>query len=293
MAALLLGMVLRQVRPPAERLTPGLRFSQKTMLQTAIVLTGAGLTAGEILSAGTVAMPVILVTVIAGLILIPMAGRLLRIQGKVTHLVATGTAICGATAIGAVTPVLGASAAEMAYAISTIFLFNILAVGVYPLLGHLAGFSDWMFGLWSGSAVHDTSSVLAAAYAFSDDAGQYATVVKLARTTLLIPMIIGYGLMVGGGKRVEWQTIVRQFPSFIVWFAVAAVVNSLGWVPGLLAAPVKWLSKFLMVAALAAVGLNTDFGSLRQIGPRPMLLGLGASVLIGGLSWILIRLFYA
>lgn len=293
MAALLLGMVLRQVRPPAERLTPGLRFSQKTMLQTAIVLTGAGLTAGEVLSAGTVAMPVILVTVIAGLILIPMAGRLLRIQGKVTHLVATGTAICGATAIGAVTPVLGASAAEMAYAISTIFLFNILAVGVYPLLGHLAGFSDWMFGLWSGSAVHDTSSVLAAAYAFSDDAGQYATVVKLARTTLLIPLIIGYGLMVGGGKRVEWQTIVRQFPSFIVWFAVAAVVNSLGWVPGLLAAPVKWLSKFLMVAALAAVGLNTDFGSLRQIGLRPMLLGLGASVLIGGLSWILIRLFYA
>lgn len=293
MAGLLLGMLLRQIRVPEAHFMPGLMFSQKTLLQAAIVLAGAGLTVGEIMSAGIAAMPLILVTVAAGLLLIPLAGRLLHVKGKVTHLVAAGTAICGATAIGAVAPVLGATAAEVAYAISTIFLFNLLAVAVYPIIAHMAGFSDWMFGLWSGAAVHDTSSVLAAAYAFSDTAGKYGTVVKLSRTTLLIPVIVGYGLMSSDRQRVSWRTVIKNLPSFIAWFGVAAALNSVGLIPSVLGAPLKWLSKFLMVVALAAVGLNTDFGTVKRIGPRPMLLGLGASVLIGGLSWVLIRLFYA
>ncbi|BDG59175.1 hypothetical protein caldi_02650 [Caldinitratiruptor microaerophilus] len=291
--ALVMGIALRLVRAPAAYFQPGLTFGQKTLLQAAVVMSGSALTIRQIWSAGTLATPLILITILAGLVLIPYLGRSFGLGGKVTHLVAVGTAICGATAIGAVTPVIAATAAEMAYAISTIFVFNTLAVVVYPLLGHLSGFTDWMFGLWTGTAIHDTSSVLAAAYSFSEQAGQYATVVKMARTTMLLPVIVGYGLLAGGDQKLSLSATLRKFPQFVLWFAVAAAMNSLGWIPASVAPVARFLSKFLMVAALAAVGLNTDFKAVTRIGPRPMLLGLAASLLIGGVSWAIIRLFYA
>lgn len=292
-AALVLGVALRAVWAPGETFRPGLRFSQKILLQAAIVLAGAGLTIGQALSSGLAALPLILMTILAGLFLIPTAGRRLGLERRVTHLVAVGTAICGATAIGAVGPQIGATAADMAYAVSTIFLFNLLAAIVYPLLGHLAGFTDWMFGLWSGTAIHDTSSVLAAAYAFSDRAGQLATIVKLTRTTMLLPVMVGYGLLFQTqDRKPSLSAALKSFPRFVLLFVVAAVVNSAGIIPLGVVSPIKFLSKFLIAIALAAIGLNTDFRSLKKIGPRPMLLGLGASVLIGAVGWIVIRLFY-
>lgn len=290
--ALVLGITIRLFWVPAESLQPGLKLSQKLMLQSAIVLSGAGLTVSEIWSSGIIAMPLILVTILVGLLLIPFAGRVMGLDRKVTQLVAVGTAICGATAIGAVTPVIGATAAQMAYAVSTIFLFNTLAVVIYPLLGHLSGFTDWMFGLWSGAAVHDTSSVVAAAYAFSDQAGDHATVVKLARTTMLVPVMLLYGFLAQGEKKPSLKSTLRSFPQFVIWFAVAAAINSAGLIPSFAAGSVKILSKIMMVVALAAVGLNTDFGTVKKIGIRPMLLGLGGSVLIGGVSWLVIQIFY-
>lgn len=291
--ALVLGVALRAVWTPDDRFPLGLKFSQKTLLQTAIVLAGAGLTIGQIWSSGVAALPLILVTILVGLFLIPYAGRSLDLEKRVTHLVAVGTAICGATAIGALAPQIGATAAEMAYAVSTIFLFNLLAVVIYPLLGHLAGFTDWMFGLWSGTAIHDTSSVLAAAYAYSDKAGEFATIVKLARTTMLLPVMLGYGFLFRTeDRKPSLSTAFKSFPRFVLLFLVAAVINSVGIIPTAAVSPIKFLSKFLIVVALAAIGMNTEFRSLKKIGLRPMMLGLGASVLIGGVSWIIIRSLY-
>jgi len=193
-------------------------------------------------------------------------------------------------------PIIESREEEIAFAVTTIFLFNVLAVVIYPLLGHGFVLSDRVFGIWAGTAIHDTSSVLAASFAFSEPAGKVATVVKLARTLKLVPLALAFGLAhsyaqsrrgATGGVRVD---LVKIFPWFILWFVVAALLNT----AGLFSAPVvkgsSLAGKFLVIMVMAAVGLSADLKRMREIGLHPLYIGLAASVMIAIVSIALIRL---
>ena len=146
----------------------------------------------------------------------------MEIPYRLKTLIGVGTAICGGSAIAAISPIIEADEMEIAYSISTIFLFNIIAVLIFPPLGHLLGFSDKAFGLWAGTAINDTSSVVAAGYAFSNAAGAYATIVKLTRTTMIIPIAIIYSIITAYQKKKEANkdsevnfSLKKIFPWFI------------------------------------------------------------------------------
>ncbi|MBR7828524.1 putative sulfate exporter family transporter [Actinospica sp. MGRD01-02] len=275
----------------AGRLRPGIGTASRTLLQVSVVVLGAQLSLRQIVQVGAQSLPVMIGTLAVCLSAAYVVGRKLKVTGDLATLIGVGTGICGASAIAAVTPVIGAVGVDVAYAISTIFVFNIAAVLVFPLVGHLLGLSQHAFGLFSGTAVNDTSSVIAAATAYGNDAADYAVVVKLTRTLLIIPICLVLAALVrrraerqaGGAeaapatgaattaaRRVRVRALI---PWFLVGFLVAAAINTAGLVPAELHPLIGKGSGFLITTALAAIGLSTDFTALRRTGPRPLVLG--------------------
>lgn len=278
---IVLGMAVSAVRRPAQVLRPGIAFSGKQVLQLAVILLGTGLSLAQIVRTGGGSLPVMLGTMVACLLAAWVLGKLLRVGGTLRTLIGVGTGICGASAIAATATVVGAAELDVAYAISTIFLFNVIAVLLYPLIGHLLHFSQTAFGLWAGTAINDTSSVVAAAYTFGHAAGNYAVIVKLTRTTLIIPITLVlaahrlWRVRTGragavGEPQVRLQAII---PWFVLWFLVAAVLNTLGVFSPQQAHALAQVALFLIVMALTAIGLSADFAQMRKTGIRPLVLG--------------------
>lgn len=292
-AAIVLGVLVRAAWTPGARFDPGIRFTGKKVLQWSIVGLGFGLDFGEVARTGLDSLTVMLGTLAVAFLSAWALGRLLRVPGKLTVLVGVGTAICGGSAIAAVAPIIRPQDHETAFAISTIFLFNLVAVLLFPALGHLMQLSDAGFGLWAGTAINDTSSVVAAGYAYSAAAGDYATIVKLTRATMIVPICVVLAALVAwrgerGGEAagVSRPGLGKVFPWFILWFLVASALRTVGlvpaaWLPGLHVAAVA-----MMVLALAAIGLSADLRKMRAAGARPILLGLGvwAAVALGSLG---------
>ncbi|HVU78149.1 MAG TPA: putative sulfate exporter family transporter [Gaiellaceae bacterium] len=284
--ALVLGMLVRLRWQPAAGARPVLRFASKTVLQAAIVLLGATFGLGDVLRIGRDSLPSMLGTLVLALLAAYVVGRALRVDGRLQTLVGVGTAICGASAIGAVSGIVAATESEIAYAISTIFVFNVVAVVAYPPLGHLLGLSQHAFGIWSGTAVNDTSSVVAAASAYGHTAASVAVVTKLARTTMIVPIAVG--LAAFHGRRTEGaerKPVWKLVPAFLVWFLLAAAVHSTGVVHARASHDLAWTATLLITIALAAIGLSTRVTELRRTGLRPLALGtvLWAVVGISGL----------
>lgn len=274
--AIVLGVLIRAVVPLPASLRAGLAFSSKRVLQAAIVVSGFGISLVTVVRTGLATLPVMLVTIAVALLLGQFVGRLLRVDGALRALVSVGTAICGASAIAAVSTVMEPEDGEVALAIGTIFLYNVLAVLIFPPLGHLMHLTQSAFGVWAGTAVNDTSSVVAAGYAYGHQAGAEATIVKLARASLILPIVAVIALRRArsretSGVRVPWMKIV---PWFIVWFLLAAIVNSTGVVPAAWHGAIAEIAVFLISVALAAIGLQTQLLRLLRTGARPLALGL-------------------
>src|SRR5215469_7822428 len=201
MPGAVLGAVLALVFKPAAAaagsraasLVPGLKYASSFLLQCSVVLLGTGLSLREALRVGVTSLPVMLGTLAVCLGAAWRYGRLLGVTGNLRTLIGVGTGICGASAIAAVSPVIEASSAEIAYAVSTIFVFNIAAVLIFPVIGHALGMSQHSFGLFAGTAVNDTSSVVATATTYGSSAAGYAVVVKLVRTLMIIPICVALG----------------------------------------------------------------------------------------------------
>jgi len=272
-----IGVLVALVRRPGPRLAPGIAFSGGFLLQLAVVLLGAQLSLSSILRVGLDSLPVMLCTLAACLLGTWVFGRMLRVPRRLATLIGVGTGICGASAIAAVSPVIGAVGGEIAYAMATIFLFNVLAVIAFPLLGHALGLDAHTFGLLAGTAVNDTSSVVAAAGVFGTAALGYAVVVKLVRTLMIIPVSIGLSIRErradAGGERLGIRRIVRLIPWFLIGFVAVALLNSLGAFSAPVQGSLTGTSVFLIATALAAIGLSTDVRALRSAGWRPLLLG--------------------
>lgn len=297
---IVLGALIAAVLPPGPTLRPGLGFAARPVLQSSIVVLGATLSLQQVAQVGGGSLPVMLGTLAVALLGAWGLGRLLRVDGDVTLLIGVGTGICGASAIAATQAVIKAKESQVAYAIGTIFTFNIVAVLAMPQLGHLLALDTHAFGLWAGTAINDTSSVVAAGYAYGGDAGPYSVVVKLTRSLMLIPIVMALALWTAHRharrtapdtaaatpgrfslRGLPWTRIV---PLFLVGFVLASALTSVGIVPQSWHPALTTVGTFLITTALAGIGLSIRLCDMRRAGARPLLLGAGLWVLVGASS---------
>lgn len=295
--AILIGMVLAVVLRGRDTsaLDPGVKFTSKKVLQWAVILLGFGLNLSQIAQVGATSLPIIVSTITTSLVVSYVLCRVLKIPGKISTLVGVGSSICGGSAIAATAPVIKADDEEVAQAISVIFLFNVIAALVFPTLGGMLGLSNEGFGLFAGTAVNDTSSVTAAAAAWDGmhpgaNTLDSATIVKLTRTLAIIPITLVLALWgvrkerKAGGEGQSTFSLRRAFPMFIVFFVLASVITTVFALPSVVTAPIKELSKFFIVMAMAAIGLNTDIVKLVRTGGKPILMGFCCWVAIACVS---------
>lgn len=282
--AILIGMILALfIRGKGrEAITPGVTFTSKKILQFAVVLLGFGMNLSVIVTTGKQSLPIILATISTSLIIAFALCRIMKIPVKSATLVGVGSSICGGSAIAATAPVIDADDEEIAQSISVIFLFNVIAALVFPTLGGAIGLTDEGFGLFAGTAINDTSSVTAAAVAWDGIHGSNtldtATVVKLTRTLAIIPITLILALIRiyrekksnVEGKKIDFKKI---FPLFILFFILASVITTVFHLPAAVTDPLKQASKFLIVTAMAAIGLNTNIIKLIKSGGKPIFLG--------------------
>ena len=293
--AMFIGMLLNSFLPKKalEFLGAGLKFTSKRVLKFAIILLGLSLNVSVILNVGKMSLLVMVFTLLTCFGGGYFIGKALGLNWKLSNLISAGTGICGGSAIAAIAPTIDAKDTDVAYAMSATFLFDMAMIVLFPIMGRALGMSDEAFGLWAGTAVNDTSSVVATGYAFSEGAGDFATMVKLTRTLSIIPTVITFAFVQLRLKKKEALSrqedasalkanfsIVKIFPWFILGFLAMAAVASIFPIPTTVVSTTKKLSKFLMVCALAAIGLNTSFKSMKKSGIRPMLHGFIISALV-------------
>ncbi len=290
--ALFLGMAINSYKKPHECMAEGLNFTSKKLLKFAIILLGASLSIGTILTVGQHSLTVMLFTLATCFGGGYFIGRALGLNWKMSNLISAGTGICGGSAIAAIAPVIDADDTDIAFGMSATFIFDMIMILLFPIMGEMLGLSDMAYGLWAGTAVNDTSSVVAAGYAFSEAAGDYATMVKLTRTIAIIPTVLVFAVIsmnvkkkelaaAGGGELTHTKVNMASIiPWFILGFLGLAIVNSLGLIPVAISTGLKEASKFIMVMSLAAIGLKTDFRSMKKAGAKPMLHGFIISALV-------------
>ena len=284
--AILLGMVLALVFPKnrREQLAAGVIYTSKKVLQYAVILLGFGMNLSQILSKGAQSLPIIVATISTSLVIAFVLCRVMNVPGKIATLVGVGSSICGGSAIAATAPVIDADDREIAQAISVIFLFNVIAALVFPTLGGMLGLTNEGFGLFAGTAINDTSSVTAAASAWDSmhpgaNVLESATVVKLTRTLAIIPITLVLACWQmhlarkAGGDAKSTFSLKRAFPMFVLFFVLASVITTVLQLPATITAPIKGLSKFFIVMAMAAIGFNTDIVELVKKGGKPIALG--------------------
>ncbi len=240
----------------------------------------------------------ITLSVLTTLALVAALAHRFGIPRNLAILIAAGTAICGATAIMALAPLIRARATEVSFAIAVITLFGTAAIAIYPLIGHALTMTEHAFGTWAGMAIHETAQVIAAAFQYGDTAGETATIVKLTRTTLLVPLAIALAAVTAREERFRTadgatdsarRSVWRTFPWFVVGFVIAALVNSLGWLPSAATEHLPTAAKALITFAMAGVGLSTDLRDARRIGPAPMAVGLVGAAVMAAVSFALLR----
>ena len=286
--ALFIGMFLNTIIDTENSLKPGISFTSKRLLKFAIILFGASLNISIVLDVGRLSLYVMIFTLLTCFGGGYFIGKALGLNWKMSNLISAGTGICGGSAIAALAPVIEAEDTDVAYAMSATFLFDMLMIIAFPIMGRYLELSDMAYGLWTGTAVNDTSSVVAAGFAYSDAAGDFATMVKLTRTLTIIPVVLTFRMIYtrlelknSGSPHIEKNfSIFSIIPFFILGFLAMVMLNSFGLISHDLSVSLKSISKFLMVAALAAIGLNTKFKDMKKAGINPMIHGFIISILV-------------
>lgn len=288
--SILLGMIIGLFIKDKAPVEKGVKFTSKKILQWAVILLGFGLNLNVILETGKQSLPIIVSTIATSLIIAFLLCKLLKIPGKISTLVGVGSSICGGSAIAATAPVIDADDEEVAQAISVIFFFNVLAALIFPSFGKLIGFntlSGEAFGIFSGTAVNDTSSVTACAstwdsmFNLGSETLDTAVTVKLTRTLAIIPITFVLALIrthkeKKNGEEGTKVSLKKIFPFFILYFIAASVITTVlihFGVDAHVFKPVKTLSKFFIVLAMAAIGLNTNIVKLVKTGGKPLIMG--------------------
>ena len=289
--AMFMGMIVNSLLKTTGVFGAGLKFTSKKILKFAIILLGLSLNVTTILQVGKMSLLVMIFTLLTCFGGGYFIGRALGLNWKLSNLISAGTGICGGSAIAAISTTIDADDNDVAYAMSATFLFDMAMIVLFPIMGRALGMTDQAFGIWAGTAVNDTSSVVATGYAYSEGAGDYATMVKLTRTLAIIPTVVVFAFvnlnlrrkaaMAEDAKDMKANfSIVKIFPWFILGFLAMSVVASVFTIPQQVVTATKSASKFMMVCALAAIGVNTSFKSMKKAGIRPMLHGFIISALV-------------
>ena len=288
--AIILGMIVTLFIKDKSAFQDGINYCSKKILQYAVILLGFGLNLSVILDTGRQSLPIILCTIATSLVIAFVLSRVMHIPGKISTLVGVGSSICGGSAIAATAPVIDADDEEVAQAISVIFFFNVLAAVLFPHFGNLLGFSQTSgeaFGIFAGTAINDTSSVTAAASTWDAMFGlgsatlDKAVTVKLTRTLAIIPITLVLAFYRAKKEKSSAGSSVslkKIFPFFIIYFVIASIITTVATgllgVPADFFSPLKELSRFFIVLAMAAIGLGTNIVKLVKTGGKPIILGL-------------------
>jgi uncharacterized integral membrane protein (TIGR00698 family) len=306
--ALAFGLGLGSISAVRERALDGASFAARYALRIGITLLGARLTVGQLLATGGSAVLAIVLIVTAALLLGAWLARRLLLVPPLSALITVGMAICGNSAILALSPIIGARHRETAYAVSTITIFGLIGVLVLPIVGHVLALTDAGFGTWAGLAVNDTAQVVATGYAFSPGAGDVATVVKLTRNLAILPVLLGATWWAARQGRADARDDVttaspvvligRAVPWFVVGFVIVAALRSIGLldgplpIGGTIAYFLSSLATLCILVALAGVGLATDIRAMLGVGIRPFLLGAVMWIVIGLLGLVLAQVYH-
>lgn len=296
---ILFGMILAFIkRPPL--LESGIKFTSKYILQYSIILLGFEMNLFNVIKVGGQSLMVMVFTLSSSFLTAYFVGKAMKIDGNTTTLIGVGTSICGGSAIAATAPVIRAKDEDVAQAISTIFLFNIIAVFIFPPLGHLIGLSDMGFGMWAGTAINDTSSVVAAGASWSSAAGNntalaFATIVKLTRTLMIVPITLVLAIYttrklkkqnMADGTSDNNFSIAKVFPWFVLGFVLTAIMNTFLPIPTETSELLVKIGKFMIIMAMTGIGLNTNLKKLLTNGLKPICLGLCCWFMVAVVSLI-------
>jgi len=276
--ALILGMLLNPLLSRYKVLDMGINWTSKKILRAGIIFSGITLSFSQVFKAGKYALILMLFTLATSFGVGYLCKRVFKINWKLASLLSVSTAICGGTAVATLGPTIRAKSRDIAYAISATFIFDIITVIAFPWIGRLLGLSDTGFGLWVGTAVNDTSSVVAAGYAFSDAAGSLATIVKLTRTLFIVPVVLVfswiYAKKEAPSQTAEKVNIRKIFPWFILGFLAVVGIRSIDFIPANIVNEISFASKFFLSMALASIGLNTSLNEVKSVGLKPMVAGV-------------------
>lgn len=278
---------------PTQAISSGSAFSGKKILQYSIILLGFEMNIRDVIAIGTSSLWIMIFTLLATFLTAWFIAKLLKIDFVTGTLIGVGTSICGGSAIAATAPVIQAKNQEISYAIATIFLFNILAVFIFPALGHLLNLNNEAFGIWAGTAINDTSSVLAAAYSYSNESGALATIVKLTRTLMIIPITFILSIYMAKYRSTESHyqfKLLHAIPYFIIGFIITAIINSLELLPIAFTTFLAQTGKFLIIVAMVGIGLNTNIKALIKNGIRPILMGATCWIVLSIVSLFVLYL---
>ena len=320
MVAIILGLLIGVLVKLPKSLTPGLKFTVKKVLRLGIILLGIRLTVFDVLRLGIFGIPIVALCILGALLITTLINNRLKLPERLGTLIAVGTSICGVTAIVAASPAIDAEEQESAYAVTVITIFGLFATLVYPYLANAIFLGGAMqSGMFLGTSVHETAQVVGAGQIYADVYSQpvaldVATVTKLVRNVfmaLVIPFMAYYyarkARLKDGKFHGQRTSFSKLFPMFILGFLLMAILRSIGdaginsgglayglWDSGTwdqMITSIKQWAEIFLVAALAAVGLNTNFRSFSALGAKPFLVGLVASLAVGLVSYFAIQLF--
>lgn len=292
--AILIGLVVA-LFPRKDFFSAGITFTGKKILQLSVVLLGFGMNLVEIVKVGGQSLLIIVSTITTSLVVAFVMKKIMKIPTNVATLVGVGSSICGGSAIAATAPVIDADDEDIAQSISVIFLFNVIAALIFPSIGNALGLTDTGFGMFAGTAINDTSSVVAAGQTWasmhgSDVALNYATIVKLTRTLAIIPITLVLAFV--RSKKAKSSSagnvkFSKIFPWFVLFFILAAVISTVFKLQSSVTSVFTTGGKFFITMAMAAIGLNTNIVKLIKTGGKPILLGFICWVSIAGVSLLM------
>jgi uncharacterized integral membrane protein (TIGR00698 family) len=299
--AVALGLILNhfcQNKKWFEDCRPAFKFCVNKLLKFSIILLGVRISLQTILDLGSSTLLLVVFLMILSFSMAIILGKVTKTPRKIAALIGIGTSVCGNTAISATGPAIKANDDEISFAIAVNTLFGTLCVFAYPFIGQILGLDETFFGMWAGTAVNDTSQVVATGFSFSPKAGEVATTVKLVRNSLMGFVIIFTTMFFGEKENTNTSFIKRlKIPGFVIAFLVMAILNSLGvftWMSEVssmnIAGYISWISKFFILIALLSVGLNTKLSSFKEIGYSPLLIGFATATMVSLTSYFLILL---
>ena len=299
--AIIAGMIITMFWNDKKNAEAGIKWTSKIILQTAVVLLGFGMNLGVIFQTGKQSLPIIICTITTSLVIAWILKKALKVPANTSILVGVGSSICGGSAIAATAPIIDADDDEIAQAIAVIFFFNVLAAIFFPILGKAIGFDTVhgdAFGIFAGTAINDTSSVTAAAstwdsmWNLGSETLNKAVTVKLTRTLAIIPITLVLAFLRTRREQTDHNKVdfKKIFPMFILYFIIASIITTIAvnfGVPAAVFNPLKTLSKFFIVLAMSAIGLNTNIVKLVKTGAKPLLLGFSCWIGITCMSLLM------